>query len=101
METINELDIQIAEIKKAALLYRAINHDLRQDILHLIHKAGKITVTELYHKLHLEQSVASQHLAILRRAGFVIAERNMRFVFYRVNYDAIRFIEEKSKELLG
>lgn len=101
METISELNIHVVEIKKAGMLYRALNHDLRQDILHLIHNAGKITVTELYHKLHLEQSVASQHLAILRRAGFVIAERNMRFVFYRINYDAIRFIEEKSKALLG
>ena len=40
METINELDIHVAEIKKAALQYRAINHKLRQEILHLIHKAG-------------------------------------------------------------
>lgn len=101
METISELNIHVVEIKKAAMLYRALNHDLRQDILHLIHKSGKITVTELYHKLHLEQSVASQHLAILRRAGFVNAERNMRFVFYRINYDAIQFLEEKSKALLG
>lgn len=101
METINELDINIAEIKKAALQYRAINHKLRQDIIQLIHKAGKITVTELYNKLHIEQSVASQHLAILRKAGFVIAERSKRFIFYKVNYDAIKFIEEESKKLLS
>lgn len=101
METINELDIQVAEIKKAALQYRAINHKLRQDILHLIHKAGKITVTELYHKLNLEQSVTSQHLAILRKAGFVTTERNRRFIFYRVNYEAIKFIEEESRKLLN
>lgn len=101
METINELVIDVAEIKKATLLYRAINHKLRQDILQLIHKSGRITVTELYRKLDLEQSVASQHLAILRRAGFVIAERNRRFIFYSVNYARIRFLEEESKKLLN
>ena len=101
METINELDIHVAEIRKAALIYRAINHKLRQNILQLIHDAGKITVTELYRKLNLEQSVASQHLAILRRAGFVLTERNKRFIFYSVNYDALKFIEEESKKLLS
>ena len=101
METINALDINIVEIKLAALKYRAINHQLRQDMIHVIDKAGKITVTELYHKMGLEQSVASQHLAILRRSGFVTAERSKRFIFYRVNYDAINFIEEQSRKLLS
>ena len=101
METINELDIHVAEIKRAALQYRAINHKLRQEILQLIHKAGKTTVTELYHKLSLEQSVTSQHLAILRKANFVTTERSRRFIFYRVNYTAIKFLEEESRKLLS
>lgn len=101
METINELDLNILEIRKAALIFRAINHRLRQDMLKLIHKSGKITVTELYRKLDLEQSVASQHLAILRTAGFVLTERDKRFVFYKVNYKALQFVEEQSKKLLS
>ena len=101
METINALDINIVEIKMAALKYRAINHQLRQDMIHVIDKAGKITVTELYRKMGLEQSVTSQHLAILRRSGFVTAERSKRFIFYRVNYEAINFIEEESRKLLS
>ena len=96
-----ELEINILEIRKAALIYRAINHRLRQDMLQLIHSAGKITVTELYRKMDLEQSVASQHLAILRTAGFVSTERDRRFIFYKVNYDTLNFVEEQSKKLLS
>lgn len=99
MEAITELEINILEIRKAALLFRAINHRLRQDMMKLIHKSGKITVTELYRKMNLEQSVASQHLAILRTAGFVSTERDRRFVFYKVNYETLRFVEEESKKL--
>ena len=101
MESTEELDLKILEIRKAALIYRAINHKLRQDMLKLIHKSGKITVTELYRKMSLEQSVASQHLAILRAAGFVSTERDRRFIFYTVNYDNLKFLEEQSQKLIG
>lgn len=101
METLNELDINILEIRKASLIFRAINHRLRQDILRLIHKTGKITVTEIYRKMNLEQSVASQHLAILRAAGFVVTEREKRFIFYKVNYETLKFVHEQSEKILS
>lgn len=99
MQTINDLETYNQEIKTAAPIYRAINHRLRQDMLRLIHKSGRITVTELYNKMSLEQSVTSQHLAILRRAGFVLAERDRRFVFYSVNYETLKLVEEQSRKL--
>ncbi|MDB5252698.1 MAG: helix-turn-helix transcriptional regulator, partial [Flaviaesturariibacter sp.] len=75
VKTESELKIDVLTLKKAALVLRAVNHKLRQQILKLIHQKGKITVTEIYVKLRLEQSVASQHLAILRKAGFVTTIR--------------------------
>ncbi|RYY67038.1 MAG: ArsR family transcriptional regulator [Chitinophagaceae bacterium] len=58
-------------LKKAALVYRAINHPLRLKILQYLHKHKECPVTTIYTTLGLVQSVASQHLAILRRAGLV------------------------------
>jgi DNA-binding transcriptional ArsR family regulator len=100
MQSTDELEIKILEIRKTALVYRAINHRLRQDMLRLIHKSGKITVTELYRKMNLEQSVASQHLAILRTAGFVSTERDRRFIYYTVDYKTLQFVEDQSVKLL-
>jgi DNA-binding transcriptional ArsR family regulator len=84
-------------LKKAALVLRALNHKLRQQILKLIDDKKKITVTEIYVKLRLEQSVASQHLAILRRAGIVLTQRDGKFIYYGVNFkrleDISRFVE--------
>ena len=88
-QPIQELHIDAIELRKAALVYRSINHTLRQQMLRLIHEKGKITVTELYIKLRLEQSVASQHLAILRRSALVIAERRAKNIFYAVNYSRL------------
>ena len=102
------LQIEALEIRKAALVLRAINHKLRNQILHLIHGQLRITVTEIYRKLKIEQSVASQHLAILRTAGFVITKREGKFILYSVNYKrleqvqelAIRLASNKAKEVV-
>ncbi len=83
------VNVDYHNLKKAALVLRALNHKLRQQILKLIEDEKKITVTEIYVRLRLEQSVASQHLAILRRAGIVITERDGKFIFYKVNFKRI------------
>jgi DNA-binding transcriptional ArsR family regulator len=92
------IKIDFLHTKKAALILRAINHKLRQQMLKLIDENKKMTVTEIYIKLRLEQSVASQHLAILRRAGIVATQREGKFIYYAVNYnrltEVIRFVEE-------
>ena len=59
------MKINFHNLKKAALVLRSLNHKLRQQILALIETEKRITVTEIYVRLRLEQSVASQHLAIL------------------------------------
>jgi DNA-binding transcriptional ArsR family regulator len=93
--------MNLLNVKKAALVLRAINHKLRQQILKQIDEQGKITVTELYVKLRLEQSVASQHLAILRKAGFVKTEREGKFIYYSVNSSRLQEVIELADKLLG
>ena len=95
-----ELKIDVIQLKKAALILRAVNHKLRQQIMKLIHQNGKMTVTEIYVKLRLEQSVASQHLAILRKAGFVSTLRDGKFIYYSVNYDRLEQVHGIVHELL-
>src|SRR6476469_10305253 len=85
-----ELKIDVIQLKKAALILRAINHKLRQQISRLINQSGRMTVTEIYVKLRLEQSVASQHLAILRKAGYVQTVRDGKFIYYSVNPDRMQ-----------
>ena len=95
-----DLKIEVLRIKKTALILRAINHKLRQQILKLVEEQGKITVTELYLTLRLEQSVASQHLAILRKAGFVNTSRDGKFIYYSVNHDRLEELNKFMNDLL-
>jgi DNA-binding transcriptional ArsR family regulator len=93
--------IDYLNVKKAALILRALNHKLRQQMIKLLDENGKMTVTELYVQLRLEQSVASQHLAILRRAGIVKTDRDGKYIHYRVNHDRVRQINQVVDSLLG
>lgn len=99
IETVNELQVDSIELKKAALIFRAINHSLRQQMMHLIYNNKSLTVTEIYVKLRLEQSVASQHLAILRRAGFVTTSRDGKRIFYSVNNDRLQQVHQVAHSL--
>lgn len=100
-ETENLLNIDYHNIKKAALILRSLNHKLRQQILKIINEDNKITVTEIYVKLRLEQSVASQHLAILRKAGIVSTQREGKFIYYGINTSRIDAIQKFVKDLVG
>jgi DNA-binding transcriptional ArsR family regulator len=95
------LEVDLLNIKKASLILRAINHKLRQQILKLIDEQARITVTEIYVKLRLEQSVASQHLAILRKAGFVRTERDGKFIYYAVNPARLEELNKFVESLLN
>ena len=95
----NPVQIDFFQLKKTAVILRALNHRLRQEIFKLLETRTKMTVTEIYQQLHLEQSVASQHLALLRRAGIVKTEREGKFVYYKLNHERIGQIVRSIKEL--
>ena len=95
----NNVHLDYAELRKAVLVLRAINHKLRQRIIDLLEENEHMTVTDIYIKLRLEQSVASQHLAILRRAGVVITERQGKFINYSLDTDRLAQISRLVEEL--
>ncbi|HEU4902270.1 MAG TPA: metalloregulator ArsR/SmtB family transcription factor [Flavisolibacter sp.] len=93
------VEIDSLALQKAALQYRAINHKLRQQIIQLLHKNSRMMVTSIYVKLRIEQSVASQHLAILRRAKLVTANREGKSIFYSVNYPRLVQLHSIAEQL--
>ncbi|MDB4506044.1 metalloregulator ArsR/SmtB family transcription factor [Saprospiraceae bacterium] len=94
-----DIQLDYSELRKAVLVLRAVNHKLRQKIIDLLEENSKMTVTDIYIKLRLEQSVASQHLAILRRAGVVATDRQGKFIYYSLDADRLNQISRLVEEL--
>ncbi len=96
---VNQIELDYAELRKAVLVLRAVNHKLRQSIIDLLEEGNRMTVTDIYIKLRLEQSVASQHLAILRRAGVVSTDREGKFIYYSIDKERLNQISRLVEEL--
>ncbi|MEM0994887.1 MAG: metalloregulator ArsR/SmtB family transcription factor [Bacteroidota bacterium] len=96
---LEDVQLDYAELRKAVLVLRAVNHKLRQRIIDLLEENEQMTVTDIYVKLRLEQSVASQHLAILRRAGVVRTDRQGKFIYYALDKDRLSQISTLVEEL--
>jgi DNA-binding transcriptional ArsR family regulator len=96
----NASRVNYLDVKKAAAILRAINHKLRQSIIKLLEEKENLTVTEIYVKLRVEQSVASQHLAILRRAEFVETTRDGKNIHYKLNHARLEEVNVFVKQLL-
>ncbi len=99
-EDSKSIKLDFLHLKKASLILRALNHKLRQQMIKLLDESERLTVTEIYVKLRLEQSVASQHLAILRRTGIVMTQRDGKFIYYAVNYDRIAEVNQFVEDLV-
>jgi len=96
----DELQIEFFYLKKASLVFRAVNNKVRLQILQHLHEQSKLTVTSLYVKLRLDQSATSQHLAVLRKTGFVNTERDGKCIYYSINYDRIEELNKCATQLL-
>lgn len=94
-----ELRLDYQMLRKSVLMVRSVDHKLRQQIIKMLIESPRLTVTEIYLKLRLEQSIASQHLAILRRSGIVVTKRTGKFVYYSLNRERLEAVSSMIKEL--
>ncbi len=94
-----ESGIDFNFLKKAFFTLRSVSHPLRKKILHLLEEHRRLAVTEIYVKLRVPQSVASQHLSVLRASGTVRTEREGKFVYYSLNKGRVLEIAHLIEEL--
>lgn len=96
-----KIQLDYSDLRKAVLVLRAVNHKLRQRVIALLEGDKALIVTDIYIRLRLEQSVASQHLSILRRAGVVITERHGKYIYYSINKNRLAQIGTLVEDLAG
>jgi len=73
-----------ANVGKASTLLKSMCNENRLLILCQLLE-GEKSVSELQSRLPLSQSALSQHLAVLRRDGFVTTKRVAQSIYYSLN----------------
>ncbi len=77
-----KLVLDITKLEMAASKLRAIAHPMRIAIIDLLNEKNKLSVTEIYSALDIEQASASHHLNILKNKGVLISKREGKKIFY-------------------
>jgi DNA-binding transcriptional ArsR family regulator len=83
---------------QAAECLKVLAHPHRLRMIQML-LAGEYTVGELAEACELPNAMASEHLRLMQRCGFLMSEKNGRKVFYRVTEphlaNILRCIEER------
>ena len=85
----------MTQIENISEKLKAISDPTRLRIIQMLSQCRRkdcesmLCVNALAQSLNITQSAVSQHLKILRQAGFVTSERRGYFIHYRLNPDQI------------
>ncbi|MCD4790543.1 MAG: metalloregulator ArsR/SmtB family transcription factor [Bacteroidales bacterium] len=77
-----KLVLDINKLEMAASRLRAIAHPMRIAIISLLDEHNKLSVTEIYTALDIEQASASHHLNILKTKGVLVSKREGKKILY-------------------
>ncbi len=100
-KTGDPVKMDFLQVQKATFTVRAVNNKLRQQIMQVLSQGQTMSVTELYNSMGLEQSVVSQHLSILRRAGMLKMEKSGKNTFYSLNAERLARLSEEVKGIIN
>ena len=77
-----KLVLDINKLEMAAGRLRAIAHPMRIAIISLLDEHNKLSVTEIYTALDIEQASASHHLNILKTKGVLVSKGEGKKILY-------------------
>ena len=101
--TFRSTEQDLNQEKDFAVLAKALAHPARVRILKILstlEKSGGCLNSDLVSELGLAQSTVSEHLRVLKQAGFITAESIPPKMCYRINRDCIAQFERLTKSIL-
>ncbi|MEI6574615.1 MAG: metalloregulator ArsR/SmtB family transcription factor [Bacteroidota bacterium] len=87
-------DLDLVQLERTAERLKSIAHPMRIAILDLLQDNEKLSVTEIYQYLKIEQAATSHHLNILKEKGVLSSKRAGKKIFYSVKTKSLNQIIE-------
>lgn len=79
------LNLNSEELQTAASMLKVLGHPIRISIIELLDDASKMSVTEIFKALKIEQAIASHHLNTLKNKRILISKREGKNTYYSVS----------------
>ena len=80
-----ELDLNSEAPLIAASKLKVLGHPIRISIIQLLEETPKLSVTEIFRALNIEQAIASHHLNTLKNKRILKSERVGKNTYYSVS----------------
>jgi len=96
-----KVTFQQEKLASSTELMRALAHPLRLKILEFLDQHQNIQVNHIYNSLKIEQSIASQHLRILKNAGVLAADKDGKYMHYAIDYPKVARAVKAINRFLG
>ena len=71
-----------SKVQKLARTLKAVAHPVRLSVIEMLRDGSKLTVTDIYTRLHADQSAISHHLILLKDRGILDSDRNGKYINY-------------------
>ena len=81
--------LQLEKLEMGASMLRAMAHPMRIAVMDLLTTNKRLSVTEIYEKMNIEQASASHHLNILKNKGILESKREGKMIFYSLKHDKL------------
>lgn len=101
--TFRSTEQDLNQEKDFAVLAKALAHPARVRILKILstlEKSGGCLNSDLVSELGLAQSTVSEHLRVLKQAGFITAESIPPKMCYRINRECIAQFDQLTNQIL-
>lgn len=86
--------IDLKHIEEQVAKLKILMHPVRFAIMVLLIKNKKMSVTDIYNELSMQQAAISNHLKLLKTNGILRSERDGQNIFYEVNNNELRTLFE-------
>jgi len=96
--TMNISEKEFQHYDQVAEMLKTMGHTLRISIIKLLCENERLSVTEIFTKLGIEQAVASHHLRLLKSVGIVASQKNGKHSYYYIANSDISKIYELIKQ---
>ena len=80
------------ELAMGASMLRSMVHPMRMAIIELLAANKRLSVTEIYEKLNIEQATCSYHLNLLKNNRVLESKRESRKIFYSLKHEKLKEI---------
>lgn len=84
-----DVNLNSEALQGAASMLKVLGHPIRISIIELLEKTPRLSVTEIFKALKIEQAIASHHLNTLKNKGILNSERVGKNTYYSVSHASL------------